>query len=138
MDRTWIVSIAILILIIVSAYMIYPTTDTNLNCHGVSRSSDNSYIMFSLYYNETENGTPSYVYLSDKPILANLTDSYGESTIYNLTTNSSGGAVISDLKNEKYNLTAYFAGDSFYKSSQWNGTIDLRNKIYVYNGTFYI
>ena len=138
MKRIWILTIGIAILIIVSAYMIFPTTDTNLYCHGVTRSSDNSYIMVSLYYNETENGTLVYRNLPNKHILANLTNSYGKSSIYRLTTDSGGKALISDLKHDKYDLTASFAGDNFYKPSQWNGTIDLRNKIYVYNGSFYI
>ncbi len=135
MKRDWIIIIVFAIILIVGAYMVSPKTDTTIDCHGVSKSSNKSYIMVSLYYTEMDNGTPNYVYLPNKRMLANLTDEKGESSIHFLTTDSAGRTEIKGLKNEMYNLTVSYAGENLYKPSQWTGTVDLRTKYYVPNGT---
>lgn len=139
MKKNWLLIIALVIVIAISAYILIPTVDTNISCHGVSGLYNNGYITISLYYNES-NGTgysPDYIYLSDKAIVANLTDIYNESTLYNLTTNSAGEAKIKNLKSGKYNVTVSFAGDTVYRPSKWNGTIDLTSKLYLYNRSYY-
>lgn len=138
--KKWILIIlAAIILIGVVAYILTPNVDTTLFAYSsdpTSNLTNSGSINIALKYNET-NSSGNYVkYLQNKTVFVNLTDSNNITKQYNVTTNGSGDE-INNVKVGKYNLSAYYPGDTTYKPSSYNTTINI-NKYKPRNNTFYM
>lgn len=138
-DKKWILIILAAIIIIGAlAYILTPKVDTALIAYGsdpINNHTKYGSINIALSYNETNSSGNYTHYLQNKTVFVNLTDSNNITKEYNVTTNGSDDE-IDDVKVGKYNLTAYFPGDTTYKSSSYNTTITIK-KYKPRNNTYY-
>lgn len=139
LNKKWILIILALIIIIGGLiYLLTPTVDTDLYCYDIDPSSslsDYGSVNVVLKYNITnESGTYDEV-LENKTVYVNLTDSKNVTKEYNVTINGSFGK-IDNVRVGKYNLSAYFPGDTKYKPSSYNTTINI-NRYVPQNISYY-